>query len=58
MRAILLDPASQGAQGKLVESCDIGQRDAIFEEGPDEAKVFQRLRALGLRQGDQGGVVG
>jgi hypothetical protein len=30
-----------------------GQRDAIVEKGTDEVKVCQRLRALGLRQGDQ-----
>lgn len=51
--AILLHPASQGAHGQPVESGDMGQRDAIVEKGTDEVKVCQRLRALGLRQGDQ-----
>jgi hypothetical protein len=32
---------------------DMGQMDAIFEEGTEEVKVFQCVRALGLRRGDQ-----
>ena len=31
----------------------MGQWDSIIEEGTDEAKVFQRVRALCLRRGDQ-----
>jgi hypothetical protein len=31
----------------------LGQRDALFEEGTDEAKVCERLGALCLRRGDQ-----
>jgi hypothetical protein len=53
VRAILLYPASQGSHGKLVFSSDMGQRDTIFEEGTDEVKVFQCVRALSLRRGDQ-----
>jgi hypothetical protein len=53
VRAILLYPASQGSHGKPVFNSDMGQRNSAFEKGTDEVKVFQRLRALGLRRGDQ-----
>jgi hypothetical protein len=39
-------------------SCVAPEGNAIFEEGTDEAKAFQRLSALCLRRGGKFAVVG